>query len=318
MTLLVGTLDGVHRASLDDAEVARPVLDCGDAVAVGTLPGLEGIFAATRTGLYRTTDEGDTWENLGVPRSEVFSVAASPDGRRLYAGTHPAHLYASDDEGDTWTDLEGLQELASRDTWHTPRHRDAAHVRTLATHTQAPDRVVAGIEVGGVHVSDDGGRSWHQRREGLGHERDDDLQYDVHHVLMTDADTLYVSCGYGFYRSRDAGASWTRLDPPTEHRYFHASHEHDGRLFVAAETFPPGPYGGEQVAGGMLFASSDAGDTLDPVAYPGSPEEVATALASAGDRLIVGTSEGRVLALEGNTWEQVSQTPNWVRSLAAT
>lgn len=318
MTLLVGTFDGVHRAKLEGDPVARPVLDCGDAIAVRTLPGLEGVFAATRTGLYRTRNDGDAWEDLATPRNEVFSVTASPDGRRLYAGTHPAHLYASDDEGDTWTQLEGLQQLPSRGTWHTPRHRDAAHVRTLATHPEAPHRVVAGIEVGGVHVSDDEGRSWTERRAGLEHERDDDLQYDVHHVLTTGADTLHVSCGYGFYRSRDAGASWTRLDPPTEHRYFHASHEHDRRLFVAAETFPPGPYGGDQIAGGMLFASDDGGDTLEPLPYPGAPEEVATALASAGDRLLAGTSQGRILALDGDAWEQVSQTPGWIRSLAIT
>ena len=53
-------------------------------------------------------DEGQTWEDLGVPQEEVYSIVASPDGERLYAGTHPAHLYVSTDSGETWDELEGF------------------------------------------------------------------------------------------------------------------------------------------------------------------------------------------------------------------
>lgn len=316
MVLMIGTLDGVHRWSMTPGDPIQPVLDFGDAVAVDTFPNVEGVLAATRTGLYRSTDQGDTWEDLAVPHSEVFSVVASPDGRRLYAGTHPAHLFVSTDVGQTWEELEALQDQPSRSTWHTPRHRDAAHVRTLAVHPEAPERVVAGIEVGGIHVSDDAGKTWIERRAGLEDRRDDDLQYDVHHVLMTGRDTFFVSCGYGFYRTRDAGASWTRLDGLLDHRYFHASIEHEDRLVVAAESFPPGPYGGDAIADGALFVSRDEGDTFGPVAYPGGPAEVVTALASVDGSLMAGTSRGRVLERDEERWSEIGQAPDWVRALA--
>lgn len=317
MNLLIGTLDGVHRGSMDPEDAIQPVLDCGDAVNVRTFANVEGVFAATRTGLYRSTDAGETWIDLDVPQDEVFSVVASPAGDRLYAGTHPAHLYVSTDLGETWRELGSLQDQPSRETWHTPRHRDAAHVRSLAVHPDAPERVVAGIEVGGIHVSDDAGKTWTERRADLKHERDDDLQYDVHDVLMTGADTFFASCGYGYYRTHDAGASWARLDASLQHHYFHTSILREDRLFVAAETFPPGPYGAGKDPGGSLFVSTDEGDSFEPVDYPGASEEIVTAMGSIRGSLVVGTSRGRLLEREGDGWAQAGQAPGWVRAIAS-
>jgi hypothetical protein len=115
-----------------------------------------GLYAASQSGLYRSTD-GRDWGRVDTPRDEVYSVELSPTTDRLYVGTRPAHTYASDDGGTTWTELEGFQDLPSRPTWHTPRHRDSAHVRGLVIHPDAPERLIASVEVGGVHVSDDGG-----------------------------------------------------------------------------------------------------------------------------------------------------------------
>jgi len=219
MAVLIGTRDGIYRTATVPVEGAEQVLDSGDVPRVRTFPAVDGVFAATKTGLYRSMDEGQTWKDLGVPQEEVYSVVASPDGERLYAGTHPAHLYVSTDSGETWDELEGFQELPSRDEWHTPRHRNEAHVRSLGVHPETPDRVVAGVEVGGVHVSDDQGETWTERRDGV--------QDDVHHVLVLGADEFVASCGDGLYRTRDTGQSWTRLDTELDHRYFREAFELD-------------------------------------------------------------------------------------------
>lgn len=44
----------------------------------------DAVFAATQSGLFRSTDGGATWTDLDVPRREVYSVLASSDGERLY------------------------------------------------------------------------------------------------------------------------------------------------------------------------------------------------------------------------------------------
>ena len=268
------------------------------------------MFAASKSGLYRSTDEGQTWENLGVPREEVYSVVAGSDGERLYAGTHPARLYVSTDDGETWDELDGFQDLPSRDQWHTPRHRNEAHARSLGVHPDAPDRVIAGVEVGGVHVSADRGGIWTERRDGV-HD-------DVHHVFITGPDEYVASTGDGLYRTRDAGQSWTRLDTDLDHRYFREAFALDGRTYAAAARNSPGTWSGVDGADAILVESTDTGETLETVSYPGGPEEVVLAWTAVGGTVLSGTNDGRLISRDSDgSWNDAGQVPAGIRSLAS-
>lgn len=86
MPLLLGTDDGVYRTSRVPFDDATQTLAAGRVMRVRHFPGADGAFACSRSGLYRSTDGGTAWSELGVPREEVYSVRVSPDGERLYAG----------------------------------------------------------------------------------------------------------------------------------------------------------------------------------------------------------------------------------------
>ena len=317
MTIVIGTRDGVFRsestvdAATEDAtlEDAEQVLDTGNTLRVRAFDE-RGTFAATVNGLFRSTDDGHNWRNLDVPREEVFSVVTSPDGERLFAGTHPAHLYVSTDEGETWEEREGFQELPSREEWYTPRHRNEAHIRSLGVHPDTPERVVAGVEVGGVHVSDDSGTTWTERRDGL--------QDDVHHVLVRSSEEYVASCGGGLYRTQDVGRSWTRLDTEVPHQYFREAFAYDGRLYAAAARGPPGSWRGESGADAAVFESVDDGDTLEPVPYPDGPKEFVLAWTALDGQVLAGTNGGRMLVRRDGTWETLGEVPATIRSLSAT
>lgn len=309
MALLIGTRDGVFRSADGTVDDVEQVLDAGTTLRVRTFETHEDVFATTKTGLYRSTDVGTSWENLDVPREEVFSVVVSPTGERLYAGTHPAHLYVSRDDGDTWTERDGFQDLPSRDEWHTPRHRNEAHVRSLGVHPDAPERVIAGVEVGGVHVSDDSGETWTERR--------DDVHDDVHHVLVLDAEEYVASCGGGLYRTRDSGELWTRLDADLDHTYFREAFADEGRLYAAAARGPPGTWSGANGADAALFESHDTGQTFDEVSYPGSPDEFILAWTALDGRMVAGTNDGQVIARENDGWTTLGSVPAGIRSLTA-
>jgi hypothetical protein len=303
--LLAGTEHGLH--AVDDIDGAaepsvRTVLDAEAVMRIASFDALDGVFAATETGLYHSLD-GETWADLGVPRTAVYAVGAGPDGR-LYAGTRPAHVYVarpedgSDPADRSWRELEGFQDLPSREEWRLPRHEDLAQVRDLHVHLDEPDRVVAGVEVGGVHVSEDGGETWTERREGT-HD-------DVHELAVLGPDEYLTATGYGLFHTADAGRSWTRLDEGYDQRYVRS-------LGVVGDAV----YAGAALAHTSTWLEPDAdpelfvwrgGDSIEPVAHP-RPDETVTGITAVDGDAVVGTHRGTVMRRVDAGWTVIGSLP---------
>lgn len=314
MSLLLGTEQGLYHAPDLPFDQTRVVLDAGRVNCVRHTP--NGTFAATDSGLFRSTDGGAEWTDLGVPQSAVYAVTADPNDDRLYAGTQPARLYAAALDppitDDSWRELPGFYEVPSRDDWRTPRHDGGAQVRSLAVHTDAPDRLVAGVEIGGVYCSDDRGETWSERRIRLDPATEID---DVHHVLVRSPDQWIASTGNGLYRTDDAGREWHRLDDGLDRTYFREALDRNEHLYAAAAVGPPGEWEGDRGADGALFRSVDGGETVETIPYPGQPEELILSWSTDGDTIVAGTNAGRVLG-GPNHWETAGMVPAPVRSVA--
>ena len=292
MSLLIGTDNGLYR--VDDVPFERGeaerVLDCGVVTAVRSWEHTDGVFVASTTGAYRSIDGGETFEDLGVPlgdrfwhagTSEVWSILATADGA-LYAGTNDPYLFRSVDEGETWMELKGFRELPSRGHWESPIDPHYARLRALEAVPGRPERLIAGVEAGGIHLSDDGGRTWVDRR--------DTIVDDIHQVLPISEDVWLATTGYldhnlenlglghavgvgGLYRTVDAGDSWTRIDEGNDFSYIRRVFIHDGTLiFCGGEEAPPAWVNDEHEA--ALFESTNFGRDYERVPYPGEPHEM--------------------------------------------
>jgi hypothetical protein len=293
--LLVGSDDGVYRIDERDGRErgsATKLLDAGRTMRLRTFPGVEGVFAATTTGLYRSTD-GDRWTDLGVPRERVYAVGVEPSAGRLLAGTRPAHVYTTDagsveDDGSEpdWRELDGFRALPSRDEWRLPRHENLAEVRDLHADPGADGRIVAGVEVGGVHVGEDGGETWTERREGV-----DD---DVHELRVVGAGAYVAATGFGLFRTTDAGRSWERLDGAVEQRHFRAVAVVGDETYASAVLAHSATWNDPDTSP-KLFAVHDGSLSAVPVPDQHDDETVTGMTGCDGD-LVAATHRGTLLA----------------------
>ena len=132
---------------------ARTVLDGVSASCVAT-DGERVLVGARGTGARLSSDGGRTWECVPLQERDVLSVAISAADGALYAGTEPSRVFVSRDGGD-WTELDALQKIPSRGRWSFPPRPWTHHVRWIAPDPHVSERLLVGIELGGVMYSED-------------------------------------------------------------------------------------------------------------------------------------------------------------------
>lgn len=184
------------------------------------------------------SDDLETWEQLeGAPRyspgtpgneSHLRVVGAMDpmgkftDGGRyvdqiwklhaahgsLYAGVSEAGLFRSDDRGKTWQVAEGLDRHETRPDWGAGFGGLCAH--TVLTDANDPERIWVGISAAGVFRSEDGGRTFAPKNDGVSKSEG----YCVHALAHDpqDADVIYRQDHRGVYRTRDGGDSWQTIE----------------------------------------------------------------------------------------------------------
>ncbi|MDQ0253993.1 photosystem II stability/assembly factor-like uncharacterized protein [Evansella vedderi] len=182
----------------------------GDIQSVAADPVSNALYAGTFDhGLWKSDDDGISWERIGkdLLPNRVMSVRVSPNRQNLsyaplYVGTEPSELFQSLDGGDSWSSFPALLNLPSKSTWSFPPRPYTHHVRDIAIGYGDENFLLAGIELGGVMRSLDGGRSFEDRKEHS--------QYDCHTIKLhpTATERIYEAGGGGYAQSTDRGATW--------------------------------------------------------------------------------------------------------------
>jgi photosystem II stability/assembly factor-like uncharacterized protein len=182
------------------------------------------LFAATRKGVYRSQDGGNSWIRLNVTDETIqfWTVVIHPTRpNTLFAAGGPVSIYRSDDCGDTWRKCKADHPERFKISFGDSR------VMRIAFHPQNPDVMYAVAEINGFLVSEDGGDTWRGEPEGLlalsklPHlksriETDDDAEgvFDAHSVCTTpaDPDALFYICRLGIFESRDKGKTFRDIE----------------------------------------------------------------------------------------------------------
>lgn len=264
--LMLATSAGVQRSSADYCDWALgETPDAGTLVLAGhpTEPKISLVSTSTETsaqGVYRTVDEGASFERIGELSSSAFLVdgmAYAPgDASRVYAsarglnaaGDAAYFMAASTDAGATFQ----LHEVTLED--------DQVNVALLAVHPTDPDVLYARLT--GVTqtrddqlvVSTDGGETF-------------SVLMDVEALravaIRADGSRMWVGAASGLWRSDDGGQNFEALGEPQPVTCL--LHQ-DGRLWVCIDA---------AVGYAGLSRSDDGGETLEHIMTFTDIDEVA-------------------------------------------
>jgi photosystem II stability/assembly factor-like uncharacterized protein len=305
LTLCVATGDAFARIESDSEDRWSAALTLtGRSVQCIAVDPCDGatVFAGTRgSGVWKSRDGGREWERLSFTQEDVFSLAISPVDGAVYAGTEPSHLFVSRDGGDTWHEQPTLRDLPSAPDWSFPPRPSTSHVRWIAPCPHEAARLLVGIELGGLMLSEDGGDSWADHRPGA--------QKDVHTLAWHPQvrGRAYEAGGGGAAWSKDGGTSWTAADAGRKHDYCWglAVHPDDPETwFVSAAPGPRDAHDADRSAKAVIYRWRADGpwqqvtDRLDSFPY---------AMTMAEGRIFAGLGDGRILFSndEGDTWGEL-------------
>ena len=273
------------------------------AARFATSPGGPGraYLAAYESGLLRTDDGGASWQKLAsYPSEYAHSVQAHPDDPDVvYVGGEPSAIFLSQDGGQTWKECATFRAVPESERWffHSPTRK--SHVRDLRMAPDDPGTLYAGIEVGGIVRSVDGGESWEQM-EGT----DDDIH--LLNISPARPRSVYAATAAGPYRSDDGGKTWTPLNSGLERTYtvyITAAPNDADRVLVSVSKGP-------SRQGPQLHRSSDGGHQWTMVKQVGSDGDMAVALdwdVARPGHVYAGTDGGAVYHSTdyGDSWENL-------------
>ncbi len=280
----------------------------------------EVVFAGTRgEGLWRSADRGASWADCELPHGDVYSVAVGRADGAVFAGCEPSMLFRSRDGGESWEELEALRAIPSAPTWSFPPRPWTSHVRWVAPSPHDADRLLAGIELGGVMLSEDGGESWLDHRPGA--------QRDCHALAWhpRESDRAYEAGGGGAAWSFDGGESWRAADEGRDRSYVWAlavDPDDPDRWYVSASSGPRRAHGrGDPDAGIYRWEGEGPWVPLGE-GLPEPLEAMPYALAFAGDELFAGFTDGALYRSgdRGGSWKRLElegERPEIVMALAS-
>ena len=222
-------------------------------VWVGTGENISGRHVGFGDGVYKSTDGGATWENMGLENSEHIStmivhpedsdvIWVSAQGPLWNSGGDRG-LYKTTDGGETWTRTLGDDEwTGATDVVMDPRNPDVLYAATWQRH-RTKAALVDGGPGSGLHKTTDGGETWTELTHGL---PDSNLGKIGLAISPQRPDTVYAAIELdrrtgGVFMSTNRGGTWQKqsdaVSGATGPHYYQElyAHPHDhGTLFLVS------------------------------------------------------------------------------------
>ena len=256
----------------------------------------ETLYAASSggNGIYRSTNGGDTWTQVGTfpgsGRQVSFissTVAVDPINPSIvYGAVGHGLVYKSTNGGSTWSNVSS----GFPTTFPT-------YVVSLVTHPTVPGMVFAGLEAGSVYRSADGGASWTALNEPPGNHP---LASTYSFAFAPSGVALYAAAqsssgGIGVFKSTNDGTTWSLVLDATSLgasvRSVAVDPSHPATVFAGLELAPDAFVAKFDPDGGLVYATYLGGsgrDSANGVAVDGDGAAYITGDTGSKDFPVVG------------------------------
>lgn len=189
--LLASTYDGIMFRSYDKGDTwerfERMKNDAGYVFDVTAMCiNDKVIFVGTNVGVFRSEDNGDSWQLIGTEPHNIRSMTIKKEV--LLITTSQGHALMSKDNGDTWTKMyENLSSMYGRIVFN--------------------DNTIYILD-GKLHQSTDNGASWNIIEDSIIKNKDDKR---LSGAIAASNGNIYVGANSALFRSTDDGETWANL-----------------------------------------------------------------------------------------------------------
>ncbi|MBO6621639.1 MAG: hypothetical protein JJ892_00550 [Balneola sp.] len=220
-------------------------------VWVGTGENVGGRHVGFGDGIYKSTDDGNSWKNMGLKESEhISTIIVHPTNSDIVwvAAQGPLWkkggergLYMTEDGGDTWTKTLGDDEWTGvTDIVIDPRDPGVLYAATWQRHRTVA-AYLGGGPGSGLHKSTDGGKTWIELKNGI---PGSNLGKIGLAISPQNPDIVYAAIELdhtkgGLFMTENKGASWKKMSDmvsggtgPHYYQELYASPHHFGRLYL--------------------------------------------------------------------------------------
>lgn len=291
---------GDHEDTIADVDVFSFIVDPSDSNI---------LYIGTRSGIYKSTDHGRTWEwnNQGLIDSDIFALkVSSADHNYVYAGTKcGTGMFRSTDGGASWNWIN--YKLGNQ------------YIMDIEVMPDNPEEIFITTNMG-IYHSTNAGASWNQIKNnhfgyGEGHTHLHGMAIDMKNpdvIYVGGGGDEYAPSGSGMFKSEDGGGTWRKINDGFVADVHVSSVEIDpfdsNVIYVGTQGptelhSPSGP-------GAGIFKSIDAGETWTQINNGLNPLEVSWIAINPADSQIVyaGTdTDGMYKSTNGGeAWKEIN------------
>ena len=189
---------------------------------VGTGENVGGRHVGYGDGIYRSTDGGENWKNMGLKESQHISkIIVHPENSNIIwvAAQGPLWnkggergVYKTTDGGTTWKKILGDDEwVGATDLIIDPRNSDLLYAATWQRHRNVAS-YMGGGPGSGIHRSTDGGETWEKLTKGLPSSNMGKIGLAI---SPQNPDVIYAAIELdrrtgGVFRSENRGSTWEK------------------------------------------------------------------------------------------------------------